>query len=127
MDQRSGKAIPLKNLAEDWYGQCWSLNEETDAMWRIYSPDPKKPSGIKVKTTIGKLFNNLKRTCSPAPYLQFFVGRVIYESQTRIADRMKNLTFRKLSESRQSNWFADLLCLKREAFQHENEVRLLFS
>ena len=46
-DAESGTNIPLNNLAKDWYGQCWSLNPETDAMWRIYSPDPVKCPGCK--------------------------------------------------------------------------------
>ncbi|MEX0595397.1 MAG: DUF2971 domain-containing protein, partial [Candidatus Paceibacterota bacterium] len=42
------------------YGQCWTLNDETDAMWRIYSKDCM---GIKVKTTIKKLFGSFVRSC----------------------------------------------------------------
>jgi hypothetical protein len=38
-----------------FYGQCWSLTRESDAMWRIYSPDK---NGVKVKTTIRKLFSS---------------------------------------------------------------------
>ena len=44
----SGPLIPLKNLATDWYGQCWSLREESDAMWRIYCPEPFGRAGVKV-------------------------------------------------------------------------------
>lgn len=39
MDDVTSSTIPLKNLAVDWYGQCWSMNKDTDAMWRIYSAD----------------------------------------------------------------------------------------
>ena len=38
---------------DHYYGQCWSLNKERDAMWRIYSPNK---DGVKVHTTIRKLY-----------------------------------------------------------------------
>ena len=41
---------------DNYYGQCWSLTVESDAMWRIYSPEK---DGVKVKTTIRKLFQPL--------------------------------------------------------------------
>jgi hypothetical protein len=132
VDNPSGRTVPLKNLAADWYGQCWSTLEESDAMWRIYSADPNKSNadpkeiGVKVKTTIKKLFDNLKATGSSAPYLQFFVGRVDYKTEPEIVALMNTLTFRDVSLGGQGEKFADLLCIKREAFQHEHEVRLLF-
>jgi hypothetical protein len=132
MDEVSGQEIPLKTLAADWYGQCWSTEEETDAMWRIYSSDPNIKGGdpgkigIKVKTTIRKLFDNLKRAGSTAPYLQFFVGRVEYETEAEIIAVMETLTFGDVSLGGQGDKFAELLCIKREAFRHEQEVRLLF-
>jgi hypothetical protein len=126
MDDGSGTTIPLKNLAEDWYGQCWSLNEETDAMWRIYSPDPVKEVGVKVSTTIRRLFENLTRVPSPAPYLQFFVGRIAYLPEKEITRLMQGLTFADIAIGGQGYKFADLLCIKRDSFEHENEMRLLF-
>jgi hypothetical protein len=29
--------IGLSELAIDWFGQCWSTQPESDAMWRIYN------------------------------------------------------------------------------------------
>ena len=37
-----------------FYGLCWTLHEETDAMWRIYAPNK---DGIKIKTTINYLIH----------------------------------------------------------------------
>jgi hypothetical protein len=126
IDNASGGTIPLRNLAGDWYGQCWSLNKDTDAMWRIYSPDPLKQVGVKVRTTIRKLFENLKATGSQAPSLQFFVGKVEYLSERRIRSMMRGLTFTDVAIGGQGDRFADLLCMKRTAFRHEREIRLLF-
>jgi hypothetical protein len=50
-----GEKISIENIAEDWYGQCWTLNADTDAMWRIYSPGN---DGIKVRTTARELFDS---------------------------------------------------------------------
>ncbi len=126
MDNATGGTIPLRNLAVDWYGQCWSLNADTDAMWRIYSPNPGVASGVKVRTTIRKLFANLKATGSVAPYLQFFVGKVEYLEESDILDLMARLTFTDVMMGGQGDRFAGLLCIKRTAFRYEAELRLLF-
>ena len=39
--------IPFK---DDVYGQCWSLNKASDAMWRIYS---NGTDGIRIRSTVG--------------------------------------------------------------------------
>ncbi|WP_296201786.1 hypothetical protein [uncultured Hyphomicrobium sp.] len=126
MDDLTGAPIPLKNLAEDWYGQCWSFNRDTDAMWRIYSPDPTVAVGVKARTTIRKLFENISAIGSPSPELQFFVGRVAYLEENQITSMMNELTFADVAIGGQGDRFADLLCMKRTAFQHESELRLLF-
>lgn len=126
LDTVSGTCIPLNSLAKDWYGQCWSFHEETDAMWRIYSPNPKSQIGVKVSTTCRRLFENLKRAGSTTPYLQFFVGRVTYKSQAEIESAMRHLTFTDIAIGGQGEKFASLLCFKRDSFQHEKELRLLY-
>lgn len=129
----SGGLIPLRNLSDDWYGQCWSLNEETDAMWRIYSSDPnskrdkyRRRAGVKVRTTIRKLFDSLRAHPCPMPSIQFFVGKVEYRSEAKIRAMMGGLTFADVAMGGQGDGFASLLCVKREAFEHEAEIRLLF-
>jgi hypothetical protein len=42
----------MERIRDQVFGQCWTLHRETDAMWRIYSPDK---GGAKVKTTPRKL------------------------------------------------------------------------
>jgi hypothetical protein len=118
-----GEVISLRNLTEDWYGQCWTTKPDTDAMWRIYSP---QKDGVQVKTTIRKLFDNLCQVPVFSASVQFFVGRVRYESQENIRCLLEELTFRDISSGGQGDGFARLLCVKREAFAHEHEVRLLY-
>ena len=43
--------------ANSVYGQCWTEHRESDAMWRIYSP---QKNGIRVSTTPRKLLSSLE-------------------------------------------------------------------
>src|SRR5690242_11445926 len=52
---KEGRAVSLEPLHRSWFGQCWTTNEDSDAMWRIYSHDQK---GVRVGTTIRKLFSS---------------------------------------------------------------------
>lgn len=125
-DPDTGSLIDLSNLAEDWYGQCWSLHKETDAMWRIYSPEPKKLPGVKVCTTIRKIFENLKAVGSAAPFLQFFIGKVDYLNEQKIHEQMAMANLTNATMDGRGASFAKALCIKRTEFDHEAEVRLLF-
>ena len=71
---------------ENFYGQCWSLTKESDAMWRIYSPAKE---GVKVKSTIRKLINQLYNTSGRFRDISSFIGKVEYHSQK---DLLKMLT-----------------------------------
>lgn len=118
------EAATLEDLAKGWYGQCWTTNEDTDALWRIYSHDK---DGVKVRTTVRKLFENLVSTGGEFSRLQFFVGKVEYLEPVEIVSLMSKLTFQDISFGGTNDRFAKLLCLKRTAFQHESEVRILFN
>jgi hypothetical protein len=51
---------------------------------------------------------------------------VDYKTENEIRAMMKRLTFNDVTFGGQGEKFADLLCIKREAFKHEEEVRILF-
>ncbi|MES4993067.1 DUF2971 domain-containing protein [Agrobacterium radiobacter] len=114
----------LENLASDWYGQCWTINEDTDALWRIYSHDQ---TGVKVRSTIRKLFDNLVGGGGQFERLQYYVGTVAYHDLSEIEALMRKITFSDISFGGSNDKFAQLLCVKRKAFSHEAEVRLLFN
>ena len=100
--------FPLYSGSSELFGQCWTLKEESDAMWRIYSPTK---SGIKVGTTIKKLefIKDLNYSA---------INKVFYYKDLvdGLEERRK---FKKMSHR-----FADGL-IKRDAFGHEEEVRLI--
>lgn len=41
---------------DNFYGQCWTQTRESDAMWRIYSPEK---NGARITTTPRKLLQSL--------------------------------------------------------------------
>lgn len=120
-----GEKISIQGLAEDWYGQCWTYNNDTDAMWRIYSPIPHR-DGIKAKTTVRKLFQSFYDDEDDFATQKFFCGKVRYFAEEAIADFMSRMRFWDIASGGQSHGFAELLCIKRDAFAPENEIRLLF-
>lgn len=120
--------VVFHNLVEHVYCQCWSFTEESDAMWRIYSPNR---TGFKVKTTPRKLVDAFFDTVGPQEHFTqegfdnfIRIGKVsycdaqeIYEAtESLVGNRMKLLTFKHVGT---------LLLMKRKPFIHEQEVRVM--
>ena len=105
------------------FAQCWTTASMSDAMWRIYSPDFL---GVRIRTTAGKLKQALltytgshkgfKRRLEQVQYLQQgdYKGEI-----AQLELLMSDVDFSGPSIA------ADLLCRKRSAFKHENEVRAI--
>ncbi len=55
VEKPDGSILGFNNLVEDLYSQCWTTCPESDALWRIYSPDK---TGIMVKSTAGKIISS---------------------------------------------------------------------
>lgn len=96
------------NSNKDLYGQCWSLEGVSDALWKIYSPSKE---GILIETAASKfnLISNIKFG---------MLSPVIYYSDLKQA----YLALEDIKDPKKT--FAEGL-LKRYAFKHENEVRLI--
>lgn len=129
------------NSRDKYYGQCWSLKKESDAMWRIYSQHIKDSKtkeiildniGIKVKSTIGKVFEDLfktqKNNINPynnKPYNLFtFAGKVKYQKKQKLVEVLSNASNYLLDTTGRGQ--AETLMLKRLAFTHEKEVRIVY-
>jgi hypothetical protein len=120
-----GQRVSLSDLHDRYYGQCWTLNEESDAMWRIYSSDMK--DAVKARTTVRRLFDAIYDDTVPTPELSFFLGLVKYVPQAQIATIMKTPEIaRMLVLDNTGIQQVQLLLAKRYEFSHEAEVRLLF-
>jgi hypothetical protein len=105
VDEDGNPDPPLYSFHQELFAQCWSLVEESDAMWRIYSPSQ---NGLRLQTSVSKfnLIGGLARG---------HLGAVVY------FDSVQDLL--KKADSRRSSFHEALF--KRAAFQHEREVRFL--
>lgn len=114
-----GTPFHINDYDKKLYGQCWSLNKDTDAMWRIYS---SKKKGVRIKTTIGKMIQVLDQTrgmnwTAPAFGLVKYVDiKFIKEYLHQIEKDGSGKFFEMMSDS---------LFYKREQFSHEKEVRFI--
>jgi len=111
------------SFRDNFYGQCWTKTRESDAMWRIYSPDKK---GARIKTTPRKLLKSLYDVSDEYRDKSCFVGKVKYFTKPKL---------KLLLDNYGENWILDntgigqarTLLFKRNAFKHENEVRIIFN
>ena len=91
-------------------------------MWRIYAPEK---NGVKIRTTIRKLYESLNKSSLILPAMSCYIGRVKYyykkDIEDLISDRIANRNQQKGSVSQ-----AKSLLFKRKAFKHEQEVRLIY-
>lgn len=105
---------------ENMYGQCWTLNRNSDAMWRIYSPDTR---GVRIRTTVQKLLASLYHSGVSRPDMFCVAGKVRYLGGGALS-RFANGIY-KDGTLEKDDLFRTLL-VKRRAFRHEHEVRLLY-
>lgn len=96
-------------IAASTVGQCWTYEKDSDAMWRIYSSDRQ---GIMIETVTKEfnLINNLRHAS---------LSKVVYFNKKNYIEKRKEI------QKNTTYSFAGDMALKREAFRHENEVRLL--
>lgn len=102
-------------------GQCCTLHKASDAIWRIYSPNS---NAIRFRTTIRKLGQSLWETLGDWAHLQCFVGRVEYMGSRQMKGYMKNIF--SPPNTLNSKLFAKTFLIKRRAFSHEREIRLMY-
>lgn len=118
-----GKSIAstLSEQCKNLYGQCWSLNEDSDAMWRIYSRDKE---GVRIKTSIIKMIKALDQARGML-FVGAYFGKVEYKDKNSILKWMEQ----KLKEGSGELFKAltDSLFIKRFEFVHENEVRFIIN
>jgi hypothetical protein len=100
------------------YGQCWTLQSASDAMWRIYSPQGE---AVRIRTTPRRRAQSIIKS-SAIRTQTVRIGKVSYLSQAALV-RFARRSF-KTRESAYSAIGRTLL-VKRLAFRHEREVRAL--
>lgn len=114
----NGSSRDLMYLANNYYGTCWSASRDSDALWRIYSPDKMS---VRIKTSWNQIQmlcnslngqNGLYYTCRP----------VTYHSAQQMNQWLSSL---QQPFSPNNNVLLDSLFMKRNAFSHENEYRII--
>lgn len=101
------------------YGQCWTFNRDTDAMWRIYSAGK---DGVRVKTKPRRLLAALEKHVGAEAEERCFVGRVRYRG---LKDLVKTINMNLLFTT-EGSVLPLALSFKRLEFKHEREVRLIY-
>lgn len=117
--------FPEKDWSEkrdtyNFYGFCMTRCIDSDALWRIYSPDKQ---GICISTTVGRIKSFLQQIDMP---IECCIADIIYnplEAEKFILGKIygQNTVGNKL------NQFGPFLqaLIKRKAFIHEQETRLI--
>lgn len=122
---RNGQRVCFSNVRERYYGQCWTLNtEETDALWRIYSPDKK---GVRVKTTFQKLWDSYYNPNYLWAMIAFYIGKIQYETVAEIKAFLENPDNLEMIFDTSGAGSVQTLLIKRTEFKHENEIRLVYA
>jgi hypothetical protein len=127
---------PLQPFLRPAYAQCWSRTEESDTLLRAYSRLIKDPhskrntcprdEGVQVRSSARKLLAAMQAWASAVQGISCFVGAVRYGPQQAIYQQLANLIRRHGPHALgRGQLRAQLLLVKRQAFAHEAEVRLI--
>lgn len=139
----------LDKICLGWYGACWTHNQESDALWRIYSPDKY---GIKVKASSNEIDGVLSNTSNYFKANKELSQNILkmkhsirYKEQSEIDNEFANIVnFRnyiyRAESKKQKAQISNIesitvnnaraaifygLTEKRKAFKHEEEYRIV--
>jgi hypothetical protein len=113
-----GYKLDNSDVLQHHYGQCWSTRMNSDALWRIYSPDMKS---VRLKTTPRLLLQTLYNNKNDEYVINY--GPVRYLKRQEIEDWLK-INF---SGSFSDKYVIESFFMKRNNFSHEDEVRIIIS
>jgi hypothetical protein len=113
----NGENYTLKNFGNNFFSQCWTMDFESDFMWRVYSPNNR---GVKIKSTLKIICDEILKHLDESHFLQ--IGKVDYWNDKKIRENFENPLF--LSKLMFEGYYHSLL-IKKESFRHENEVRII--
>ncbi|HDZ48218.1 hypothetical protein LCGC14_0209740 [marine sediment metagenome] len=102
------------------YAQCWCSNGVSDAMWRIYSPSHL---GVRIGTSTKKLKMALS-TGGQKLGVDIRMEDVEYLSQHNLNLRVSEIK-NELKQGFNLDLATNLLFMKREAYEHESEYRVI--
>ena len=97
------------------YGQCWSTQKDSDAMWRIYSYDAK---AIQLVTTVSQLQDCITQS-SDWDGKRPRIEKVQYDASESLDDNLEYFV--------QGMYVDEPYFHKRSEFKHELEVRVILN
>jgi hypothetical protein len=100
------------------FAQCWTTENRSDAMWRIYCGGSVEDS-VRIRTSLKKIEQSIKSSMMINGYC--CIGKVKYLSDSEL----KRSTLEISDGMPSSRGIAKILLLKRRAFRHEKEARLI--
>jgi hypothetical protein len=112
------------NITKDYYGQCWTLREECDGIWRNYA---SLDNGVRIETTVKQLLTLLFEYEKKWQNISCFIGKVEYLSESEILSFLQDSNFIHWVTDTTGKNPAKTLLIKRKEFQYEKEVRLLYA
>ena len=104
------------------HAQCWTYLEESDALWRIYD---KKGSGVRIqiKTQNAYGLSRFPNAVCTTPQTDYIAPDSVDVVNVKYVNDLKSVDWKSIVGSD----FNQLFGIKRKAFEHENEVRLIVS
>jgi hypothetical protein len=100
------------------YGQCWTVERRSDALWQIFCG---RGEGVRIRSTLRKLGATFSRNLSHTERHHAFLGKVKYLSDKRLYRTARSIFVNGVDPGR----VARSLLIKRNVFRHEAEVRLV--
>lgn len=116
-----GRLVGFEPIRDSYYGQCWSLKDDCDGIWRNFKGSNN--CVLKAKATSKKLFEVLYNINDPFHYISYFIGKVDYVTDDTITDFFKERI--NLGDFQSGIEFATTLLIKRHAYAYEEEVRII--
>lgn len=113
--------VNTESIINRIYGQSWTLIEESDAMWRIYSNKEKiEETAIRIKIKADNLFNIVYTgdKCMATTSMHI----VKYKTDEELTQWLRNL---KNINRNFPKYAKESLYIKRKAFEHEREARII--
>ncbi len=109
------------------YGQCWSYDEDSYALWQIYTTKAddngitKRHPGVRITTHLDRL-----KQLSDKNKGDFYYGVVDYLTNKKLLDLPNDKEFVRCLQSLDINDdHIKTLLIKRKSYNYEREVRLL--
>ncbi|MBP6302811.1 DUF2971 domain-containing protein [Candidatus Curtissbacteria bacterium] len=112
--------VSYMGFVPGFYGQCWTLTKETDALWRIYS---NNKTGVRIKSTIKKVLGASLNEVDFKPFSTRLrtIGKVRYLNPKEIHEWIEEQNSGLINDKT----LTESLFIKRKEFIHEKEVRLI--